>query len=326
AEGAATRCTNVAQMGAVCDETHDCADGTRCFLTDLSDRYVGRCGVDGGLGGGCAATTPNCTGTLTCSNTTTPENGLCQNVVAAGMPCNRPVDACAEGLTCVLNAGSRVAGTCRAEGSVVGAECRAGDMPCGTGLTCSGTALSSGICQTTAAAGGACAPLDGTIRCPAGQVCGATSFSAGTCAAPTGAEMEPNDSPAAVMANPISTTTTRTATLPFGDVDCVAVTVPANGSITAMVSDGNGRCPAPAPGGISLDLYGIDGVTWRGASSNSALGRCAMIDGTRATVFPYANALPAGVYYVCARAFRDATTPTVAIDSYVLSVSASAAP
>jgi hypothetical protein len=128
------------------------------------------------------------------------------------------------------------------------------------------------------------------------------------------------------MASPVSATTTRSATLPFGDVDCVAVTVPANGSVTAYVSDGNGRCPAPFPGGISLDMYGIDGVTWRGASSNSALGRCAMIDGTRAAVFPYANNLPAGVYTVCARAFRDATTPLAAIGSYVLSVSASAAP
>jgi hypothetical protein len=51
-----------------------------------------------------------------------------------------------------------------------------------------------------------------------------------------------------------------------------------------------------------------------------------MIDGTRAAVFPYANHLPAGVYYVCARGFRDATTTTGAIASYVLSVSASAAP
>ncbi len=326
AEGAATRCINVAAMGAVCDETHDCADGSRCFLTDLSDRFVGRCGVDGGLGGGCNASGAACSGTLTCSNTDTPANGLCQNVVAAGMPCNRPVDRCADGLTCVLNDGSLTAGTCRAEGSVAGAECRAGDMPCGTGLTCSSSALAAGVCQTTAAMGGMCNPLSGTVRCPSGQVCGATAYNAGTCAALTGMETEPNDSPSAVMASPISTTTTRGGSLPFGDVDCVAVTVPANGSVTALVSDGNGRCPAPFPGGISLDMYGTDGTTWRGASSNSALGRCAMIDGTRAAVFPYANHLPAGVYYVCARGFRDATTTTGAIASYVLSVSASAAP
>lgn len=326
AEGAATRCINVAAMGEACDATHDCADGSRCFLTDLSNRTAGRCGADGGLGGGCNATGAACSGSLMCSNTDTPENGLCQNVVADGMPCNRPVDRCAEGFTCVLNAGSLTAGTCRADGSVVGADCRAGDMPCGTGLTCSGTALSSGVCQTTAAAGGACNPLGGTVRCATGQVCGAVTSSTGTCAAPTGAETEPNDSPAAVMASPVTTLTTRTGTLPFGDVDCVAVTVPANGSVTAQVSDGNGRCPAPFPGGISLDMYGTDGVTWRGSSSNSALGRCAMIDGTRAGVFSYANNLPAGTYYVCARAFRDATTPTVAIGDYVLSVSASAAP
>ena len=95
------------------------------------------------------------------------------------------------------------------------------------------------------------------------------------------------------------------------------------------MSDGNGRCPAPFPGGIGLDMYSIDG-TWRASSSNSALGSCAMIDGTRAAVFPYANNLPAGIYSVCARFVVSATTTlpvvTRTIDSYVLSVSASAAP
>ncbi len=200
---------------------------------------------------------------------------------------------------------------------------RAGDMPCGTGLVCSGTALSGGICQTTASTGGMCNPLTPTIRCPGTQVCGAVAFNRGTCAAVTGAETEPNDSPAAVMGSPVTTTTTRRGALTFGDVDCVAVTVAAGASVTAFVSDGNGRCPAPIVGGITLDLYGTDGTTWRGTSSNSALGRCAMIDGTRAAVFPYANALPAGTYFVCARGFRDATTTTGPISDYVLSVSTS---
>lgn len=324
-EGAATRCINVTTVGGVCDESHDCPDGSRCFLTDLSDRFVGRCGADGAVGGGCNTTTPNCMGTLTCSNPDAPENGLCQNVVAAGMPCNRPVDNCAEGNTCVLNEGSLTMGTCRAEGTVAGAECRGGDMPCGTGLTCSGTALSGGVCQTTAAAGGMCNPLTATTRCATGEVCGATAYNRGTCGAVTGMETEPNDSPAAVMASPVTATTTRRGALTFGDVDCVAVTVVANGSVTALVSDGNGRCPAPVPGGITLDLYSADG-TWRGTSSNSALNRCAMIDGTRATVFPYAARLPAGTYTVCARGYRDPNTNVLTgpIADYVLSVSTAA--
>lgn len=323
-EGMAPRCINVVAAGEPCDETRDCPDLSTCFLTDLSNRFVGRCGPTGGPGGNCNATGAACSGTLMCSNTETPGDGLCQNVVAAGMPCTRPVDRCAEGLTCVLNEGSLTTGTCRAEGSVAGAECRAGDMPCAAGLVCSGTALSSGFCQTPATAGGMCNPLLGTIRCPMGQVCAATAHNRGTCAAVTGPEMEPNDSPAAVMASPVSGTVTRSGSMPFGDVDCVAVTVPANGSITALASDGNGRCPG-APGGITLDLYGTDGTTWRGSSSNSALGRCAMIDGTRAAVFPYASNLPAGVYYVCARGLNTATINTAAIDGYVLSVSVGAA-
>ncbi len=327
AEGAAPRCATVVATGALCDSNRDCADGARCFLTDLSDRTIGRCGVDGGEGGGCNGAAPLCTpATLTCSNTDTPENGLCQNVRTAGMPCTRPVDACAEGLTCVLNEGSLTVGTCRAEGTVAGAECRAGDMPCGTGLVCSGTALSSGICQTPAASGGMCNPLTPTIRCPGTEVCGATAYNRGTCGAVTGMETEPNDSPATVMATPVTALTTRRGSLTFGDVDCVAVTVAEGGSVTALVSDGNGRCPAPVPGGITLDFYGTDGTTWRGSSSNSALGRCAMIDGTRAAVFPYAGALPAGTYFVCARGFRDATTTTGTISDYVLSVSTAAAP
>lgn len=327
AEGAATRCTNVVMAGGVCDNSHDCVAGTRCFLTDLSNRFVGRCGTEGGEGGGCNGMAPNCTpSTLTCSNPDAPENGLCQNVRAAGMPCNRPVDACAEGNSCVLNEGSLTTGTCRAEGSVAGAECRPGDMPCVAGLQCSGSALSSGVCQTPAAAGGMCNPLTPVTRCMGSEVCAATAYNRGTCGAVTGMETEPNDSPATVMASPVTATTTRRGSLTFGDVDCVAVTVVANGSVTALVSDGNGRCPAPVPGGITLDFYGTDGTTWRGTSSNSALGRCAMIDGTRAAVFPYANNLPAGTYFVCARGFRDAMTTTGTISDYVLSVSTAAAP
>ncbi len=121
----------------------------------------------------------------------------------------------------------------------------------------------------------------------------------------------------------MTTLTTRRGALSFGDIDCVAVRVVAGGSITAMVSDGNGTCPAPFPGGMTLDLYGTDGTTWMGTSSNSAFGRCAMIDGTRATVFPYARGLAAGVYTVCVRGYRDATQTTGPVPAYVLSVSTS---
>lgn len=321
-DGAATRCINVAAVGGACDDVTDCPSGARCYLTDLSNRFVGRCGADGAAGGICNATAPACTGSLVCSNPTNPTSGLCQSQGTDGTACTRPVSGCASGVSCVNNAGSLTMGTCHTDGAVAGAACRSGDMPCATGLTCSGTVLSAGVCQTTAAAGGACDPIAATIRCPTGQVCAATSYTTGLCAAPTGMETEPNDSPAAVMAHPVTATTTLNSALPRGDVDCVAVTVPANGSVVALVGDGNGRCPAPFPGGISLDLYGTDGTTIRGISQQSAFGSCAMIDGTRADVFPYAHGLAAGTYYVCARGYVNNTTGvgTGPVDAYVLSV------
>ncbi len=154
-------------------------------------------------------------------------------------------------------------------------------------------------------------------------MCIPRTFSTGTCGAATGMEMEPNNSPAAVAMRAITAPSAFRGALPFGDVDCVAVTVPANGRIVAQVSDGNGRCPAPFQGAIALDLYDTNGTTVRGVVTRTGpfgLGSCATIDGGRSTVHAFAGGLAAGTYTVCARPVRDTTTTTGPVPNYVLTV------
>jgi len=330
-DGAPELCVNVAMTGGVCDGQTTCPDSNTCYLTDLSDRLRGRCGAEGSAGGACGAGATRCTAPAVCSTTEATEAGLCQTVAMAGMPCERPTSRCDTGLTCVLNAGSQSTGTCRTAGSVAGSACRATDPPCDMGLTCAGTFLSGGVCQSTVAMGAACDPLHGTTRCPGEQVCILSAFNAGTCGAVTGMETEPNDSPAAAAARAVTAPSAFRGSLPFGDVDCVAVTVPANGRIAAQVSDGNGRCPAPFQGGIVLDLYDSNGTTVRGVVTRTGpfgLGTCATLDGARSGVHAFAGGLAAGTYTVCARGLRDTATMTNTglIPNYILSVAPSAAP
>lgn len=294
-----------------------CADTQGCYFTDLSDRTVGRCGAPGQSGGACLQNDAMpCEGMgLSCSVTSpaTTANGVCQNVSMAGMPCERPLSRCGDGLTCVLNDGSDTRGTCRAEGSVAGAECRAGDMPCMTGLTCSGTAYNGGVCQTDRAPGMPCDPLYGTTRCTMNSVCRPTTYRAGSCGMPTGMETEPNNTPM-TAGMPAAAQVTLSAALPSGDVDCVAVTVAANGGVLAQASDGNGGCPPRGAGGIVLDLYAPDGTSVISSVDLSGPGNCATIDGNRRGVYDFASGLAAGTYYVCARGYVNANgqgTPDV---------------
>ncbi len=328
-DGAPELCVNLAMSGGVCDGQTTCPDNNTCYLTDLSDRLRGRCGAEGTAGGACSSGATRCTAPAVCSTTEAAEAGLCQTVAMAGMPCERPTSRCDTGLTCVLNMGSQSTGTCRAAGTVAGAACRATDPPCDMGLSCAGTFLSGGVCQSTVAMGAACDPLHGTTRCPGEQVCILSAFNAGTCRALTGMETEPNNTPAEAAARAVTAPSAFRAALPFGDVDCVAVTVPANGRIAAQVSDGNGRCPAPFQGAIALDMYDANGTTLRGVVTRTGpfgLGACATLDGARAGVHAFAGGLAAGTYTVCARALRDATTTTGPVPNYVLSVAPSAAP
>ena len=123
--------------------------------------------------------------------------------------------------------------------------------------------------------------------------------------------------------------TTRRGALPFGDVDCVAVTVPANGRIVALVSNGNGYCSVGINGRLALDLYNPDGTTVRGIAQQNGpfgSGTCANIDGNRTTLQPWASNLAAGTYTVCIRGVQDAANgvSTQRVENYALSLAARA--
>lgn len=304
-----------------------CAENSTCFFTDFSDRTRCRCAAEGTSGGSCRLDAPNCNMGLTCTSMmpTAQATGSCNTQAMEGGRCEFPTSGCADGFSCVLNDGSDTVGTCRREGSVAGASCAPGMMACGTGLSCNGSYLAGGsTCTRAVMAGAACDPLWGSTACPMGQVCIPTTYRAGTCGAPTRMEMEPNNETMAA-GTPLTASTTITGALPRGDQDCVAVTVAANGGILAMVSDGNGSCPARGAQGIVLDVYGTDGRTLLGEASLSGPDSCATIDGNRAGVYDWATGLSAGTYYVCARGriYANATGGTSITDSiasYVMTV------
>jgi hypothetical protein len=266
------------------------------------------------------------------------------------MACMRPINGCGMASTadagtdmvgtCVFDPAMPVMGTCRLDGTAAGASCRTGGtMACDTGLTCSGSALSFAMCQSAATT--ACDPTFGTTVCPTGQVCRATAFNTGTCAAPTAVTDDLGSTPDAAgagtlgtNAHPITTATVVSNAMPLYDVDCLAVQVAEGGGILAQVTDGNGLCTAPTPGEIRLDVYGNDPtdtsttprLTPLGQASNSgpAPFYCATIDGNRmqgtSRLYPFAGALHAGVYVVCAVPVNDGTTATPAVSSYYFTV------
>ncbi|MDP3213124.1 MAG: hypothetical protein Q8S73_03395, partial [Deltaproteobacteria bacterium] len=308
-----TACRAVVGAGSSCSENSVCAVNTTCYRPDTSDPFYGICVAVGAPGGDCRATGTRCDGGATC--TTETGAGRCLFRVGEGEACRAPTHYCAAGLNCVLSPGDTVNGVCRATGSAAGARCGAGGS-CLAGLTCSSAA--SGICS--AATSGDCDPYAGTTVCPAGQACLASSVLRGRCG-PMGAESEPNDTIALAASRPVSAPTALAGSLPFNDVDCMAVQVPAGGSVVAFASDGNGRCPLAA-GRLAMELYDSDGATLRLIAEVNGPGNCANIDGGRRAVFPDAGALSAGVYTVCVHAVPTTAVPTPSLASYVLTVAA----
>ena len=314
-------------MLAQFDNWRVCAESSTCYFTDLSDRTRCRCGANGTSGGSCRVDAPFCNTGLTCTADmpTAQATGVCQTQAMEGARCEFPTIGCADGFSCVLNADSDTVGTCRREGSVAGAGCAPGAMACAMGLTCNGSYLSGGsTCTRTVAMGAACDPLWGTTACPMGQVCIPTTYRAGMCGAPTRMESEPNNE-TMTAGTPVTASTTITGSLPRGDQDCVAVTVAANGGILAMVSDGQGACPARGQQGIVLDVYGSHGATLLGEAALTGPDSCATIDGNRRGIYDWATGLSAGTYYVCARGrlYTNAsggTSITDSVSSYVFTV------
>jgi len=326
--GAEELCLRRSMTNMPCGAALQCPEGNTCYLSDLTNRQDGVCGAEGAAGGACRMTaTGQCDAPATCSRAD--GNGICGAVVAMGAACDRLRTRCADEMSCVLNPGSQSAGTCQPDGSRAGAQCRSGDMPCAMGLTCTGSALSGGTCAATVAAGAACDPINGTTICPMGQYCLASAFNAGTCTAMSSMEMESNNNPADVAMRAATAPTVYRGTLERFDVDCYAVTVPANGRIVALVSNGNGYCNVGINGRLALDLYSPDGTTVRGIAQQNGpfgSGSCANIDGNRTTLQPWASNLAAGTYTVCIRGVQDAAAgvTTSRVENYALSLAARA--
>lgn len=311
-------CQGSANAGEACNAFAPCRTGQTCFLTDLSDRFRGRCFAEGALGGPCRQTAPFCDTGSSCSVAmpSATNAGRCQREVAAGMPCELVgVTRCATGSTCVHNGPSGNAGTCQANGTRAGAACRDTDPRCDMGLTCS-TTRGAGLCQ--AASTMACSPRFNDQRCPMGQTCRASSLEVGACAS-TSPEMESND--AVSMAQSVMTLPASIAgALSRFDTDCYSFDVPAMGRVFARANYPSGLCVS---GQLALDLYGPMAAYLGSATTSGAFG-CPQIDGAylngTTQVFPWARDLAAGRYTVCV---RNPATGRPAVDGYVLDLATS---
>lgn len=322
-------CSTTRAVGQACGPRDACASGSRCFLEDLNDRYNGKCFADGAVGGACRTAGTACTSPAVCSNPSDPGNGRCVTQVADGAECSLTVRCSNATSSCVPDATMRTGafrGTCRAAGTVAGAECRPSTTPaCDNDLSCSTFLPESGICQTIASQGGACDPRFGSIRCPTGQVCRSTSIHlAGTCVAPTA---EPaasqNDTPWSLSSPPAALTLPMAiqGTLDLGDRDCQRVSVPQNGKLYAGLTSTNGVCP---DFDVRIDVYRYDTTLRRvrlvGTDSGSGLGSCPRIEGGAANGnFAWAvnTEATAADWYVCLQSAADDRGP---VNGYVLSL------
>lgn len=311
-------CVRAVMTGERCSAREPCPTGNTCYLTNLVDRYHGTCFAPGVIGGPCRGTGTACDMGV-CSNTETPASGRCLREVAMGGACELVGPTrCATGTTCVRNAGSTTAGTCREAGTVAGAACRAMGTRCDGMLVCSAM-TGAGICQEPSTA--TCDPRYNTRACPMNQTCRATSFEAGGCAAPSAMETEPNQGTDSAQAMTGAAGTVRGALGRF-DTDCFTVDVPANGRVFARVAAPTGFCYT-GTAVLALDLYNPDG-RWLGSNTNSGPFGCPMIDGPDSAgsrVFPWAAGLAAGRHTLCV---RNPDAARAAVPDYVLDWSVSA--
>jgi hypothetical protein len=314
-------CRAMVAVGAACDPAHACPTGAHC-LSGAADPTMVTCQADGALGTLCRRTATPCDAGLACSAADpTMQTGICQTVVMGAGACDLQgrTSTCAGTSECAPNA-SFTAGTCAAPGTAAGVSCRTAGAACDAGLTCSEMTPSAdapGVCQRVVAAGAACDYQFGATACMGAAVCAPSSVAAGTCAAAR-VEAEPNNTPAAPQAAITASTVFQAAITPNTDVDCFAVSVPANGSLFLLTSDGHDGCPAMAD--TLLTLYTAAGVALGTNDDGAAL--CSLLDGTRAGP---AHRLAAGTYVACVSAYGGARGPA-AIAQYFLTVGVVAAP
>ncbi|MFO0651169.1 MAG: DVUA0089 family protein [Polyangiales bacterium] len=309
-------CRTLVAAGMACDTSHGCMTGAHC-LPLASDPTMTTCQTDGVAGAICRTTAPFCDMGLACSSSNPMTSaGICRATVAGTGACDLTgrTNTCTDPAECAPNA-TFSAGACAAPGTAAGVSCRTAAPFCDTGLTCSAmtpSAADPGVCQRAAAAGAACDYHYLATVCGGSTVCAPTSAAAGTCAMPR-AEAEPNNTPMAPMTAVAASTVFQGAITPGTDVDCYAVTVPANGSLYLETTDGQDGCPAGAD--TFITLYNSAGAVI-GYDDDGGIGLCSALDGVRAGP---AHRLAAGSYVACVSAYGGAAGPA-AISRYFLTV------
>lgn len=157
----------VLPLNAVCDptrRTNACDTGSTCVGASIN-APTGRCLADGSAPGTACALNGSCIG----ANILCDANSMCvQNQTPDGMVCD-PYHLCAASSTCVNLQLGLTQGICRANGSVVGANCAGAPLSCAAGLQCSlQPGGLDGTCLRSVPIGG-CSTYDNA--CPAGQDC-----------------------------------------------------------------------------------------------------------------------------------------------------------
>jgi len=306
-------CVSPVMTGQGCSFTNPCPMNNTCYLQRPENRDTGVCFAPGVEGGPCRLTGAACEGSLSCTQMmpTMENTGRCIRRAAVGMPCSLfGVVSCVEGATCIREGSTGLMGTCRAAGTAAGTACRETGTRCDMGLTCT-TMMGAGVCYRESTT--ACDPRYLTTRCPMGQSCRASNLDTGTCAMVATREMEPNDALAASNALTGMSGSVQGGLGRF-DVDCYALTIPANGRLFARANTPVGGC---ATAGWSIDLFSPAGRLLGSNSTSGALA-CPMIDGTDSgmpALFPWARELPAGTYNLC---IRSPATDRAATPDYVL--------
>jgi hypothetical protein len=178
-EPAAGFCVENVMTGGTCSLFRACATGQTCVFPSRGS-VEGSCRALGSAAGvDCRPMgSPNgqCDMGLQCDAF----SNECRTPVAVGMACNTVTSICTGGATCVATHPDSFSGTCRANGTAAGTECRAGMTGrCDTGLACRdfGTGATLVARCVTEVPDGMLARFDAWSLCSESSACYFTDFS-----------------------------------------------------------------------------------------------------------------------------------------------------
>lgn len=207
--------------GTACDPFHQCGPNSTCVALQRG-LTSGVCRANGSVVGARCATGNTCGAMLTCLTPAGATEGTCLAAAPMSGVCSTFESVCPTGQDCVGDNILGTAGTCRANGSVAGAECNAG--MCTAPLTCTMRDTTS-VCTGSQMTGAACSVFD---ECAGGGTCylnEPNNRTAGTCFAP------------GVRGGPCRTSGTACD----AGLTCSDTTTPANGRCLATATVG-GMC------------------------------------------------------------------------------------